>query len=401
MVRAQFDLAPDWNHLSSFYISSHPRPVREAIAAFRRALDANPYLEVEHRWFSAPPDNLQLAIRDEIARYLGGKGEEIAITVSTTHALGLVYAGLPLAAGDEVLTTTHDHYSQHESIRFACERSGAHARRIALYDDPAAVTADGIVRRIREAIRPETRVLGLTWVHSATGVRLPVRAIADMLASVNRARGDDDRVRMVLDGAHGLGAVDEAVAGIGCDFLCAGTHKWMFGPRGTGIAWARAAEWARLRPSVPTFSSFPAWSAWMEGKPPVTPVTALDHSPGGFHAYEHEWALSAAFQFHRAIGRGRVAARIGELNERCKRGLAAIPGVRVITPPGSGLSAGIVCFEVAGIAADAVGEALVARRIVAGASPYLPSYARFSPGIMNTPEEVDAAVAAVREIARG
>jgi selenocysteine lyase/cysteine desulfurase len=73
----------------------------------------------------------------------------------------------------------------------------------------------------------------------------------------------------------------------------------------------------------------------------------------------------------------------------------------VITPSGSGLSAGIVCFEVAGIAAGAVGEALVARRIVAGASPYLPSYARFSPGVMNTPEEVDAAVAAVREIARG
>jgi len=400
-VRAQFDLAPDWSHLSSFYISSHPRPVRDAIDAFRRAIDANPYLEVEHRWFSGPPDNLQISIRDEIARYLGGKGEEIAITGSTTQGLGLVYAGLPLAAGDEILTTTHDHYSQHESIRFACERSGARARRIALYDDPAAVTVDGIVRRLREAIRPETRVIGLTWVHSCTGVRMPVRAIADMLAAVNRTRGDGERVRMILDGAHGLGAVDETVAEMGCDFLCAGTHKWMFGPRGTGIAWARASEWARLRPSIPTFSSFPAWHAWMEGRAPVRPVTALDHSPGGFHAYEHEWATAAAFQFHGAIGRARVSARIGELNGRCKRGLAAIPKVRVITPPGPALSAGIVCFEVAGLDAPEVGEKLVARRIVAGASPYLPSYARFSPGIMNTPEEVDAAVTAVREIARG
>ena len=399
-VRSQFALAPGWIHLSTFFISSHPKPVRDAIDAFRRAIDANPFLEVERRWFSEPPDNLQNSIREEIARYLGGKPEEIAFTGSTTQGLGLVYAGLPLMPGEEVITTTHDHYAQHESIRFACERSGALARRIALYEDPAAATAEDMVRRLREAIQPETRVLGLTWVHSCTGVRIPVREIAVMLADVNRSRSDADRVRLIVDGAHGLGAVDETVADMGCDFLCAGTHKWMFGPRGTGIAWGRASEWARLKPTIPTFSSFPSWDAWMEGKPPVTPVTAFDHSPGGFHAFEHEWAMGAAFQFHQTMGRARVGARIAELNERCKKGLAAIPNVRVITPLDPNLSAGIVCFDIAGLGAMEAGEKLVARKIVAGASPYLPSYPRFSPGVMNTPEEVDVAVAAVREIAR-
>src|SRR5262249_18003143 len=139
-VRAQFDLAPGWVHLSSFFFASHPKPVRDAIAAYRRAIDANPYMEVERRWFSNPPDNLQLAIRDEIAPYLGAKREEIAFTNSTTQGLGLVYNGLPLERGDEVLTTTHDHYAQHESIRFACERAGATTRRITLYEDPARAT---------------------------------------------------------------------------------------------------------------------------------------------------------------------------------------------------------------------------------------------------------------------
>ena len=138
----------------------------------------------------------------------------------------------------------------------------------------------------------------------------------------------------------------------------------------------------------------------MEGKPPVKPVTAFDLSPGGFHAYEHEWALAAAFRFHQQIGRPRVAGRIAELNERCKNGLAAIP-VRVVTPLDPRLSAGILCFEIGAMKADEIGKQLVARKIVAGASPYLPSYARFSPGVMNTLEEVDAAVQAVKEIARG
>jgi selenocysteine lyase/cysteine desulfurase len=399
-VRAQFDLAPGWNHMSSFFFSSHPRPVRDAIAAYRKAIDANPFFEVDHRWFSEPKNNLQLAVREQMAPYLGAKRDEIALTNSTTQGLALVYSGFPLEPGDEVLTTAHDHYASHESIRFACEKAKAKSRRVTVYEDPSKVTVDGIVSTLRNAIRPETRVLGITWVHSCTGVRMPVRAIADMLAEVNRTRSDKDRVRLVVDGVHALGAVDETVGSLGCDFFCAGTHKWMFGPRGTGIVWARTEEWARQRPTIPSFASFPSWDAWMQGKPPVSPVTAYDHSPGGFHAYEHEWAMGAAFQFHEHMGRARVAGRIAELNDRCKRGLAALPRVRVVTPMDAKLSGGIVCFEVAGVSADEVGKQLVARKIVAGPSPYLPSYPRFSPGVMNTPEEVDAAVASVREIVR-
>jgi selenocysteine lyase/cysteine desulfurase len=137
----------------------------------------------------------------------------------------------------------------------------------------------------------------------------------------------------------------------------------------------------------------------MTGDPKPRVTTASDVTPGGFHAFEHQWAMVAAFRFQEGIGRSRVAGRIRELNDRCKAGLAASRRVRVVTPMDPALSAGIVCFEVEGMSAQAVGEKLVAHRIVAAASPYLPSYPRFSPGIVNTPEEVDEAVRAVREIA--
>ncbi|MGH7741181.1 MAG: aminotransferase class V-fold PLP-dependent enzyme, partial [Candidatus Eiseniibacteriota bacterium] len=210
---------------------------------------------------------------------------------------------------------------------------------------------------------------------------------------------EKDRVLMVLDGAHGLGAVDETVSALGADYVCSGTHKWMLAPRGTGIVWARAERWSRLTPTIPTFASQAAWDTWMKGEPPTRPVTAFDVTPGGFHAYEHEWAMGAAFKFHEAIGRARVSGRIRELNDRCKTGLASIHGVHVVTPMDPALSAGIVCFEVEGQSADQVGEKLVARNVVASSSPYLPSYVRFSPSLVNTPEEVDLAVQAVRQIA--
>ncbi|MFI5372840.1 MAG: aminotransferase class V-fold PLP-dependent enzyme [Candidatus Eisenbacteria bacterium] len=400
-VRAQFDLEPDLVHLSSFFIASHPKPVRDAIEGYRRAIDADPYEVVDTRMFQDGPQNVQVALREQLRGYLGAATDEIAITRSTTEGLALVHAGMPLEPGDEVLATAHDHYAQHESIRFACAKRGATWRRIALYDDPSKATAGDMVGRLRAAIRPTTRVVGLTWVHSCTGVRIPARAIADMLAEVNRSRDETTRIRFVLDGAHGLGVVDESVATLGCDYFCAGTHKWMWAPRGTGIVWARSEGWSHLQPTVPNFSSMDDWNEWMKGGTPKRPTSGFNHSPGGFQAYEHQWAMGAAFAMHEKIGRARVASRIVELNERCKTGLAAIPKVRVVTPRDPALSAGIVCFEVTGRSAEEVGKALVARHIVAAASPYLPSYARFSPAALNTPADIDAGVRAVKEIAAG
>src|ERR1044072_7342944 len=110
-VRAPFALPPGQLRFASFYLASHPRPVREAIEAFRRTLDEEPFLTVEHRMFDPGGPNVQFSIRDEIAPYLGAKRDEIALTGNTTTGLALVYAGLALKAGDEILTTTHHHYS--------------------------------------------------------------------------------------------------------------------------------------------------------------------------------------------------------------------------------------------------------------------------------------------------
>jgi isopenicillin-N epimerase len=52
------------------------------------------------------------------------------------------------------------------------------------------------------------------------------------------------------------------------------------------------------------------------------------------------------------------------------------------------------------VAPKAVVNMLFERRIIASTSPYKVSYARLAPSLVNTPEEVDAVVVAVRAIAR-
>ena len=393
-VRDQFEATRDLSHFASFFIASHPRPVREAIDGLRRAIDANPFEVVEHGLFTKP-----LEVRTAAARYLGGAPDEVGLTRSTTEGLALLYAGLRLKPGQEVVTTAHDHYSHHESIRLAGRRCGATMRMITLYDDPARASEDEIVGRVRKALSPATRVLGVTWVHSSTGVKLPIRAIAAAVADANASRAAGDRVLLVVDGVHGLGAEDETVAQLGCDFFSAGTHKWIFGPRGTGILWGRADGWSRVEPTVPSFEEGP-YGAWMEKKD-AGPTQAAWMSPGGFHAYEHLWALPAAFAFHERLGRARVAARIRDLNTQIKDGIVGIRGIRLVTPRDPRLSSGLVAFEVAGQTPEDVVKRLGAKRIVASTSPYKPSYVRLAGSLLNTPEEVDAAVKAVAGIAAG
>jgi isopenicillin-N epimerase len=398
-VRRQFRLSPDYLHFSSFFLASHPEPVRAAIDEYRRAIDDNPVLIVEHGLFASEAENLQHRVSADAAAYLGARPEEVALVGNTTMGLGLVYQGLPLRPGDEVLVTTHDHVVHHEAVRLATERSGATMRTFALYEDAATVSPDAIVARVRAAIRPRTRMLGITWVDSCNGVRPPVRAIADALAEINRGRDEDDRVRLLVDGAHGLGAVNEGVAELGCDFLCAGTHKWMFGPRGTGIVWARASEWARIRPLFASVTDLEPFFAWLESRPPRGSNNAWRAMPGGFHAFEYQWAMGAAFQMHQRIGRARIAARISELNSRLKDGLAAIPKLKLHTPRNPALSAGLCCFEIEGRKPADVVSQLLARKVIASTSPYATSYARLSAGLMNTPEEVELALAAVHAVA--
>lgn len=394
-VRDQFDLARDYIHLSSFFLASHPRPVREAIEEHRRAIDENPFLYVEHRIFETTEK-----VRASAAEYLGAKPEEVALTNSTTMGLAFVYQGLPLKAGQEILTTTHEHIVHSESIRLAAERAGGAVRKISLYDDFNSISEEDIVRRIKNAVGPKTRAVGVTWAHSSSGVKIPLRRIAEALAQINTGRNEADRALLIVDGVHGLGVEDEAVALTGCDFFIAGTHKWIFGPRGTGVIWAKADVWKTLRPTFPAID-FNSFKAWLRGEELSGPrvMTASSIAQGGFHSFEYEWALPAAFAFHKQIGRARVAGRIHSLNDQCKEGLARMRHVKLHTPRGNKLSAGIICFDVAGMKPEEVVKRLLARRIIASTSPYAVSCARLAPSLMNSPEEIETTLREIHALA--
>ena len=155
---------------------------------------------------------------------------------------------------------------------------------------------DEIVDNLVTAIRPQTRALALTWVHSSTGLKLPIRRIADALETVNATRDEAAQVLLCVDGVHGFGNQDADFADLGCDFLFAGCHKWLFGPRGTGIVAASDRGWAAVRPTIPTFTDYSVWDAWLTGGPPQGRTAGRRMSPGGYKPFEHQWAVKEALE---------------------------------------------------------------------------------------------------------
>ena len=392
-VRDLFDLRRDRIHMAGLLLASHPRPVDEAIARHRAELQRDPASYIGHeRW------RLERAVLDSAAAYLGVRPADIALTDSTSMGLGLLYSGLRLTPRDEVLTTSHDHYATEAALAVCAERTGCTVKRIDLYQEPSSATSDEMVEAIRRALTASTRIVAITWVQSGTGVKTPVRAIADAIADANTRREPDRRIYLCVDGVHGLGVEDVSLPDLGCDFFAAGTHKWLFGPRGTGFLWGRPDAWAIARPAIPTWEPGVFYSSigWRE-RPEVGGGPLM--TPGGYHTFEHRWALGSAFDLHAQLGKGRVAARIHLLNRQLKEGLRPMPHVRVHTPLDESLSSGITCFDVEGMAPDVVVARLAEQGVLASRTPYRRSHARLCPGLLTPGTDVERTLEAVHTLA--
>lgn len=390
-LRDLFPLTRNYVQLSTFLLASHPKPVSDAIEKHRRALDENP-ADYWHHHFETIDGDISAAA----ANYMGGAGSQIALTDSTTMGLALVYSGLKLQPGQEVLQTTHDHYSTDLSLAQRAKRTGATVRQISLYENPATVTNESLVKNLIDGINTKTAAIAVTWVHSSTGVKLPIRDMANAISDVNAGRNSENQILFCVDGVHGFGIEDQDISKLGCDFFIAGTHKWIFGPRGTGLIWGNEKAWSRSEAVIPSFSR--SYDVWL-GEATQAQVPMGEHmSPGGFHSFEHRWALPEAFNLHMALGKENVQKRIHQLNTQTKKGLAKMAGVTLHTPMSNQLSSGLVCFDVDGVSPQTVVKKMHDKGVIMSNTPYRNSHARFAPSLLNNEDEIEFALSQIKAL---
>ncbi len=338
----------------------------------------------------------------KLAAYAGAKPDEIALTSGTTEAMNYIANGLDLKAGDEILTTRHEHQGGLYPWLMKAKRHGVVVKQIDL-TSPAASHAD-ILERLSKAFTPRTRVLSISHINYTDGTLMPAKELCQMA----RARG----MISVVDGAQSLGMIDFKISDLGCDLFAASWHKWLCAPYGTGLLFVSEAMRDRLWPT--TVLSFSGWDTRdRDGvEAGITDITYAGNYPKALLKYSSNieyfgplyWALAPAVDFHNLIGRARVATRVKALAERAYAGLREIPNVKIYSPSDASLRTGLISFQPQGISTGDLyfkmtnEMRIIGRFIKHGGIGF--DVNRFSTNIFNTPEQVDAAVAAVRAIVK-
>lgn len=373
MVKRQFPLEEKLVYLNAANVCPASRGVLDRYFEFLHDFQSNPSFQNRLKY-----DSLAERARAKAAALLHCSAEEIAFTRNTSESSNTVVNGLDLREGDEIIITAHNHPSNNDSWK-------VRARRHRLVVKEAAVpiparSQQQLIDSIAALITPRTRVIAITHVTNTTGNAYPAREIAQMA----RQKG----IWMHLDGAQSLGALDVNLHSIGCDSYAGSAHKWMMGPLEAGLLYVREERTGELWPQVVTAG----WSEKVAG--------ARKFEVYGQRDNPRLVAVEAAIDFLQLIGMNHVEARLRALVAQACRQLADIPGIELKTSVDPKLSGGVIKFNLRNRATKDVYDALWERhRVAIAQTPAGPAQGlRFSPHVYNTMEDIDRAVAAVREL---
>jgi selenocysteine lyase/cysteine desulfurase len=186
--------------------------------------------------FGAEP--LAERTRAVAARFFGCGLDEIAVTSSTTAGMNAVAQGLRLKPGDRILATNHEHSGGLFCWKYFEKYYGAVIDTVSLA--PEEHDTETILARIRAGIRKETKVITVSHVFSSTGLRMPIAEISAIASSKG--------VLCIVDGAQAAGAIRINVRELGCHAYATSGHKWLMGPKGTGLLYISKEAQSIIRP---------------------------------------------------------------------------------------------------------------------------------------------------------
>ena len=315
------------------------------------------------------------------------RADHVAFTANSTEALNIAIGGL-FSPGDHVISTDCEHNSVLRPLYRleGVDVSFVPADRLGRvrYDDFAAL------------IRSNTRAIVCTHASNLTGNLLDIGRIGRLA----HERG----LLFVVDASQTAGAAELDMERQNIDVLCFTGHKSLMGPQGTGGLCVRPG--VEIRP-------FKVGGTGVQTYLPQQPreyPTRLEAGTLNGHGIA---GLMAAMDYIRSVGRETIRSHELALARRFYEGAANTPGVTVYGDFSSWDRAPIVTLNIRDYDSSQVSDVLsqdygIATRAGAHCAPRLHralgtverGAVRFSFGWMNTEEDTDAALAAVREIAR-
>ena len=319
--------------------------------------------------------------RSAVAATLVADPSDVALTHSTTDGMNLVISSLTWAAGDRVVTSSHEHPGALGPLWALRDRLGVE---IEVVDVGDGGDADAVVAEFARALERPARALVVSHVLWTTGAVLPLAR----LGALARAAGTVS----VIDGAQSAGAIPVVLEDLGVDAYAVPAQKWLLGPEGMGALWVRRGLADALTPATAGYLSY------------ATPAMATLH-PGARRFEATGFHRPSVTGFARSLGWLSMYVGLPWAQERAARlaaaafdRLTAIPGVRMVSPRST--LGTLVTFRIDGWTAMAALPELGSRAfaIIRDLPPI--DALRISVGFWNTEAELDRFAETVELLAR-
>ncbi|MFD2836521.1 family 2A encapsulin nanocompartment cargo protein cysteine desulfurase [Azotobacter vinelandii] len=367
-----------------------PKAVIDRLAYFYEHENSNIH-RAAHELAARATDAYEGA-RSKAARFLGAKStDEIVFVRGATEGINLLantFGRRFIGEGDEIIVSHLEHHANIVPWQLLANAVGARLKVIPV-DDSGQI----ILEEYARLLGPRTRLVSITQVSNALGTVTPV---AEVIALAHAAGA-----RVLVDGAQSVSHLKVDVRALDADFFVFSGHK-VFGPTGIGVVYGKQELLDELPP-------------WQGGGNMIADVTfektQYQGAPARFEAGTGNIAdavgLGAALDYVERIGLEAIARYEHELLEYATRGLATIPGLRLIGTAAN--KASVLSFVLQGYRTEEIGAALNREGVAVRsghhcAQPILRRFGvettvRPSLAFYNTFDEIDLLVSTVHRLA--
>jgi len=379
VLRAQFPLTDERAYMNTGGLGASPYAVIDAVKA---KMD-----ELERVSETGRTDEIWKDVKTAAGQLLGCDAGELAFTRNATEGINIVCNGLPLKSGDEVITTTHEHVGNTVPWLGLLQRTGI----VIKLFEPSAQSARENVGRIEKLITGKTRLISIPHATTTTGQVLPIKAISELAKRKN--------IWLFVDGAQTAGMLSFNLHDLGCDAYATSGHKWMLGPKETGLLYVRKDMLDVLQAKFIGAYSDNGFNL-AKGTLALHP-TAQRYEFGTVNA-PLRVGLGAAIKFIQRIGMENVWRRDQVLSTKLFNGLREIPYVQLLSPESQNERSALITFKHEKLSFQEVQTHLDTYKLrTRGVGEGGVNGLRISTHIYNTPEEVDCVLEAVRTAWKG
>jgi cysteine desulfurase/selenocysteine lyase len=297
-VKSQFTLVNSRKHFNTASIGPSPRIVQDTTIASINFVNVNP--------------------------------EQLAITRNATEGMNIVARSLKLNQGDEVIITSEEHIGGSAPWMTLQNEIGIKVKVVNILGNE-----EKFVKLIKSSISDRTKVISISHITCTTGTVLPVKEIIEFCKK--------NQIQSVIDGTQALGQISLNLKSLQPNFFIASCHKWLFGPKGTGILYMNQDF---LNNTPPLFAG-----AYTDQK--------FDLKKGIYeyvkHASRYEYGtinspiiagLGAAVEFMDKVGIKNVEDRGKNLAERFRNKVSQHNDIFFLTPDQLDNYASIITFRI-------------------------------------------------------